>query len=203
MANTDAPMGFRPVMHQNGQPYNGAANLYMATSGAAMFIGDAVLITGQSNAAEIDGNPPGSVPIVNSAATANTDSISGVVVGVVPRSANDEPYRPASKTNRLVWVADAADLLFEAQADGTLTQDDVGNATVLVTTHSGSTVTGRSGQEISATTATQGTFRIERLVPKADNDLASANSKVWVSVRRHTSGTRGAATTAGYGIGVA
>ena len=80
----DTPMGFRPVMHRNGAPYNGSCNLYLATSGAAMFPGDAVLITGQSNAAEFQGYPPGSIPIVNAAGTTNTDSISGVVVGVVP-----------------------------------------------------------------------------------------------------------------------
>ena len=203
MANTDAPFGFRPVMHRGGAPYNGAANLYMATSGAAIFLGDPVLITGQSNSAEQDGNPPGSVPIVNVVGTTDTSAISGVVVGVVPASADSTVYRPATKANRLLWVCDDPDVLFEVQADGTLTQDDVGNAAVMVTTHSGSTVTGRSGSEISATLATQGVYVLERLVPKADNDLASANSKAIVSVRKHTRSHSGGRGIAGLGVGIA
>src|SRR3990167_9732546 len=186
MANTDAPFGFRPVMHRGGAPYNGAANLYMATSGSAMYLGDPVRITGQSNSTEQEGNPPGSVPIVTLAGTANTDGITGVIVGVVPTDATSTTYRPATKANRLLWVMDDPNVLLEVQADGTLSQEDVGNAAVMVNTHAGSTVTGRSGAEISATLATQGVYVLERLVPKADNDHASANSKGIVSIRRHT-----------------
>ena len=198
----DTPMGFRPVMHRGGAPYNGAVNLYMATSGAAIYLGDAVLITGQSNATEIEGMVPGSVPIVNVPGTTDTSKISGIVVGVVPSDATSTPYRPATKANRLLWVMDDPNVLLEVQVDGTVTQDDVGNATSLITTHAGSTVTGRSGQEVSATTATQGVFVIERLVPKPDNDLASANSKVLVSVRKHTRNQTGGGV-ANLGLGIA
>ena len=201
MANTDAPFGFRPVMHRGGAPFSGGVNLYMATSGSAMYLGDAVFITGQSNSAEQDGNPPGSVPIVTLAATTNTVPISGIIVGVVPASADSTVYRPATKANRLLWVMDDPNVLLEVQCDTTVTQEDIGNACSLVTTHAGSTVTGLSGEEVG-TIATQGQFVIERLVPKADNDLASANSKVLVSVRRHTKGMMGAQTS-GFGIGIA
>ena len=34
MANTDAPFGFRPVMHRGGAPYNGAANMYALDTAA-------------------------------------------------------------------------------------------------------------------------------------------------------------------------
>ena len=203
MANTDAPFGFRPVMHRSGAPYSGAANLYMATSGSAMFLGDPVFITGQSNSTEQDGNPPGSVPIVTLAGTANTDKITGVIVGVVPTDATSTTYRPATKANRLLWVCDDPDVLFMVQADGTLTQDDVGNAAVMIQTHTGSTVTGLSGSEISSTLATQGVYVLERLVPSPDNDLASANSKCIVSVRKHTRVHSAANSVAGFGLGIA
>ena len=201
MANADASFGFRPVMHRSGAPYNGAANLYMATNGTAMYVGDAIFITGQSNATEIEGNPPGSVPIITQAATTNTTPISGVVVGIVPTSRASTTYRAASKVNTLVWVCDDPNVQFEVQCDTTVTQEDIGNACSLVTTNSGSTVTGRSGQEVG-TIATQGQFVIERLVPKANNDLASANSVVLVTCRRHTKGTMGAQTS-GFGVGIA
>src|SRR3990167_9539431 len=98
---------------------------------------------------------------------------------------------------------DDPNVLLEVQADSTLSQEDVGNAAVMVNTHAGSTVTGRSGAEISATLATQGVYVLERLVPKADNDLASANSKGIVSIRRHTRNPSGGRAIAGLGVGIA
>lgn len=203
MANTDAPFGFRPVMHMSGQPYNGAVNLYLATCGTSLFIGDPVLITGESNSTEINGMPPGSIPIVNVVGTTNTSAISGVIMGVVADTHLSSTHYAGTKTPTAVWVCDDPSVMFEVQADGTLTQDDVGNAAVVVTTHIGSTVTGRSGYEISATLATQGVFVLERLVPRADNDLASANSKGLVTVRKHTRGPSGGRGIAGLGVGIA
>lgn len=202
MANVDTPFGFRPVMHKNGQPYNGSANLYMATSGTSMFIGDPVLITGQSNTTEIDGMDPGTVPIVNVAGTTDTSAISGVVVGAVPTDQTSTTYYQGNKTARLLWVCDSEDVLFEVQADAAITQEDIGNATVLVNTHAGSTVTGKSGAEVDADTATQGVFVVERVVPRADNELATANPKVWVSVRKHTKNPSGGRVS-GLGVGIA
>ncbi len=203
MANTDASFGFRPAMMGGSAPYNGAVNLYMATSGSSAFIGDAVLITGESNATEIDGNDPGTVPIVNIPGTNDTSAISGIVVGVVPQQATSTAHYAGGKVNTLLWVLDDPRVILEVQADGTLGQDDVGMATSLVTTNTGSTVTSRSGSEVSATTATQGVFVIERLVPRADNDLATANSKVWVSVRKHTRNQSGGRGISGLGLGIA
>ncbi len=203
MANTDASFGFRPAMGGGSAHYNGGVNLYMATNGTNTFIGDAVLITGESNATEIDGFDPGTVPIITQAGTNDTSAISGVVVGVVPVQATSTVHYAGGKTNTLIWVMDDPLTLLEVQADGTLGQDDVGMATNLVTTNSGSTVTGRSGQEVNATTATQGVFVVERLVPRADNDLSTANSKVWVSVRKHTRNQSGGRGISGLGLGIA
>jgi len=202
MANSDSPFGFRPVMHKSGAPYNGSVNLYMATCGTSLFPGDPVLITGESNATEIDGNGPGTVPIVNVVGTNDTSAISGVINSVVPTTNQSALYYAGTKTNTLVWVCDDPDVLFEVQADAALTQDDVGMATKLLNTHAGSTNTGRSGAEVDATVATQGVFVVERLVPRADNELATANPKVWVSVRKHTKNASGARVSA-LGVGIA
>ena len=173
----------------------------MATSGTSLFIGDPVIVTGESNASEIDGNGPGTVPIVNLQATTNDAPISGIVVGVVPTNAQSTTYYAGDKVARLLWVCDDPDVLFEVQVDNTLTQDDVGMATSKLDTQGGSTVTGRSGAEVDATVATQGQYVIERLVPRADNELATTWPKVWVSARRHTRGLRGANVTT-FGIGI-
>jgi len=54
MANIDAPFGLRPLRHRNGAPYNGAVNpYYIAGDVAALFIGDPVVKTGESNTAAI------------------------------------------------------------------------------------------------------------------------------------------------------
>ena len=203
MANTDASFGFRPAMGGGSAHYNGGVNLYMATNGTATFIGDAVFITGESNATAIDGNDPGTVPIITNAGTNDTSSISGIVVGVVPSQATSLPHYAGGKVNTLLWVMDDPTVVLEVQADGALTQDDVGMATSLVLTNTGSTVTSRSGAEVSATTATQGVFVIERLVPRADNELASANSKVWVTARKHTRNSSAARIVSGFGLGIA
>ena len=50
MANSDAPSGFKPVKHLNGNPWNGKVNVYYipATDGTATFIGDAVKSAGSA-----------------------------------------------------------------------------------------------------------------------------------------------------------
>ena len=76
--------------------------------------------------------------------------ITGVVVGVKPVTDNSLPYRAAS-TQRVLYVCDDPDVLFEIQevSGGTaLTANDLGlNADFVV--GSGSTVTGYSGVELN------------------------------------------------------
>lgn len=192
MANVDAPFGLRPVMHKSGAPYNASPRPYYVPAGdaTALFIGDPVIIVGDSNDNEILGFPPGSLSEVTRATVGDTNAITGVIVGVHPDTRDSLTYRAAS-TERVVYVADDPDLMFEIQADGTLTADSVGLNAVLIATHSGSTTTGLSGMELDTTSdvpaadATNQLY-IQSLKPAIDNDLASANSVALVTIINHT-----------------
>lgn len=192
MANADAPFGLRPVMHKSGAPYNGAARAYYIpdTDSTAVFIGDPVIIVGDSNDNEIKGYPPGSLSEVTRATVGDANAITGVVVAVLPDTRESLVYRAAS-TERILMVADDPDLIFEIQADGTLTADSIGLNAVLIATNSGSTATGRSGLELDTTSDVPAAdasnqLYIVGLKPVVKNDLASANSVALVTIINHT-----------------
>ena len=183
MANADTPFGLRPVRYVSGAPYNGAVNTYStaAGDGTAIFIGDPVTLSGTSQTIG------GSVYLdVDQAATG--DIVVGVVVGVVPVTADSLIYRAAS-TQRLLLVADDPGLLFEIQevSGGTaLTANDAGlNANFVV--GSGSTANGLSGVELNnsgeATTATLD-LNIAGPVNRADNAIGE-HCKWLVKINRH------------------
>lgn len=182
MPNSDTPMGLRPYSHRNGAPYNGAARVYSSASGdaTAIFIGDPVKLSGTSQV--INGI---TYSDVDQAATG--DVIQGVVVGVLPETADSLTYRAASTVRRLL-VADDPDLLFEIQevSGGTaLVADAIGlNANFVV--GSGSTVTGLSGVELNnATEATTNTLDLQiiGLVPRDDNAVGE-HAKWLVRINR-------------------
>lgn len=198
MANTDAPFGLRPIKHRNGAPYNGAANPYYVASSyaTALFIGDPVTrVAGGSNAAELDtpgGNfPIGTLPTVEKATAGDGNAITGVIVGFGPDpDALSRTYNPAS-TERLVYVADDPDLVFEIQADGAISATQVGLNAVLIYTNSGSTTTGLSGAELDTTSDAPAAdasnqLKIQRVVNRVDNEAGSANTKVEVMINAHT-----------------
>ena len=104
MANADAPFGLRPVRYLSGAPYNGATNKYHVASGdsTATYVGALVRKTGGADAdgfATVTANVSSGNPVV------------GVVVGVMPVTADSLKYRAAS-TERFVFVADDPTLLF-------------------------------------------------------------------------------------------
>lgn len=184
MPNVSRVWGLRPVKHLNGSPYNGQFNLYFvpASDATAMFAGDLVKLAGSASS-------DGYATVAQSAA--GNPSI-GVVVGFVVDPANlntPSQYRAAS-TARYAMVADATDIVYEVQEDavgGTLAAADVGlNADVVV--GAGSTTTGQSGMQLDtstkATTATL-VLKILGFVNRPDNEIGSANAKVWVTINNH------------------
>jgi hypothetical protein len=183
MANPNIKNGLVPVRYVSGAPYNGAFNAYSvaAGDGTALFIGDPVLLAGT-------GQTINGVMYQDVVRAATTDVITGVVVGVQPVTSSSLPYRAAS-TQRVVYVADDPNLLFEIQETngGTpFTLNDVGlNASMNV--GAGSTTTGLSGVEIdNATEATTNTLALKIVAPVNRPDNAIGNNCKWlVRINRH------------------
>jgi hypothetical protein len=199
MANTVRVNGFRPVKHLNGSPYNGQTNIYFAAG--TMYVGDLVKLSGTSD-------PSGSAPsiVVSTAAgdTATGDASVGVVVGKVVTKldpvtgklstgsmALDTPQAIAA--NDYVLVADADDILFEAQEDavgGAMAITDVGQNVNFVD-GGGSSTTGASGMQVDTSTKA-GTanlvLKIRGFVNRPDNEVGVANAKVLVSINKHQLG---------------
>lgn len=178
MANVNRANGARPVKHISGAPYNGQVNVYECNTGNAVFIGDFVKSGGTASAA--------GVPTAVIAAAG--DTLRGVVVGVVPETADSLIYR-ASGTTRQLLVCDDPDVVFEIQADNggaVLALIDIGeNADILVT--GGSTSTGQSATELDSSThvTTTAQLRILGFVQRPDNEVAANYARVLVKINEH------------------
>lgn len=186
MANTSRVNGLRPVKHLNGSPYNGQTNKYSALSSdsSVIMVGDLVQLDSTDSA------NTGVYPAVKRLAAG--DSTAANVVGVVqgfsidPTNLNTPQYRAAS-TSRVVFVADAPDIIFEIQEDaagGALATTSIGlNAAVDLT--AGSTTTGSSGMQLDTSTAATTSalpLKIVGFSDKEDNEAGSSNAKVLVTV---------------------
>lgn len=193
MAYPDAPFGFRPIRHRNGAPYNGAARAYWVdgSDSTALFIGDPVVLDGTANTSElkvIGGTfPPGTLAGVTRATAGATNRVTGVVVGVMPVHRDSPAYRPAS-TECVVLVADDPDLVFEVQADDAVAIANVGQNTNILFTHAGSTLTGRSGAEVDATTAADATYQCQvvAVINDPKNEGNAAGNRLEVFFALHT-----------------
>jgi len=202
MANADTPFGLKPVRHKSGAPYNGAAKPYYIKGdyATALFVGDPVVKTGTANTAAV--SVPGAgkfgigtLPEINKTAVGDVDGdtkrITGVIVGfaALPGDLNKN-YNPAS-TERVAFVADDPDLVFEIQADGAVPAASIGLNAVLIATHSGSTVTGLSGIELDTTSDSPAADASNQLtivgaVNREDNDTTIPHAKVLVTINAHT-----------------
>lgn len=197
MANADTPFGLRPIRHRNGAAYNGAVNPYYLPSsyGTAMYIGDPVIKTGTSNTAAVTAGSAkyaiGTLPEINKATAGDGNRITGVIVGFSALPTNlAAQYNPAS-TERVAWVCDDPDVIFEIQADGAIPAASIGLNAVLIYTHSGSTTTGLSGAELDTTSDAPAAdasnqLLIVRAVNREDNDTTLTHAKVEVLINQHT-----------------
>lgn len=188
MANNDTPRGLKPVRYQGGAAYTGAATRYYipATDTTASYIGGLVKMAGSADSrgvASVTGN------------ITTGDVVVGVVVGFDPSNGagadgRDSTIYRAASTERYVYVADDPNLLFSVQDDAgaTLTAANVGNLADLTGLTSGSTTTGLSSIEISATTATTGAgdedVLIVGLVDSPENSIGD-NAEWLVRLNNH------------------
>lgn len=163
MANVDNPFGFRPVKHLNGSEYNGQVNLYaIGASEAALFVGDLVYLNGTANT--------NGVPTVTRAPAGVTDALLGAIVSFPADRDNPGRTNHPASTAGTVLVADATDIIYEAQAT-TVAVTDISNIADITAT-AGSTTTGNSAMEVDgATYGTGAQVRVLRLKNVEDNAI--------------------------------
>ena len=169
MANVDAPCGFQPWRHMSGGVIR--ANGYKITSAYAanIFSGDAVVATSGYLAV----------------ATASSAGLLGIFAGCQYRASDGSivysPYWPTTTAtlgseDAVGFVYDDPNIIYRAQ-----TSDDVAfvlathNMTLcdLVSTHTGSTVTGQSKQELLVGTTGDEQFLLLQMVDEPGNAVGN------------------------------
>lgn len=196
MSSVSRLNGFTPVKHTNGSPYNGQVNTYFTSTGdsSVIMVGDLVKLQGNGRAAS-------GVPTITRCAAG--DIPVGVVVGmgftgvgdaqnIPPVTVLDVPgatYRAAS-TNRYILVADAPDLVLQAQllTATTFSTADIG-LNVSYDTAAGNTASGSSGMSVDMSTVTTTNTIPLKLVgfPNTPNNvLGDTYLNVYVEFNTHS-----------------
>ena len=151
MANPDAPFGFKVVKSRTGNASN-MLNEYVIASGygTSMYTGDAVKLDGSG---QVNIGAAGAKLVGIFQGCRYTDATGSRVF---------RPYWPASTvaTDAVALVADDPSLILEVQSDGSMTNADIGQLVDLDTSQSGSTSTGMSKMQTSATGGSENQFRI-------------------------------------------
>ena len=196
MANVDAPFGFRPVGELGSNIQNGGTTKYRIADNqaGAIYKGDIVLVGDGSDAGT--GVTP-AAGYIGPVAAGNICSV-GVFNGcfyIDPTSKKPtwSNYYPGSINITVgtidAFVYDDPNMLFEAQASGTLTYATVVNNNIDILYGAGSTVNGQSKTELaSAITASGATDMLVVIGISEDpenNDAASANSNWIVRFNEH------------------
>jgi len=180
MASSAAPYGLKPLNLIGGQPYAGSTRQIKIASGYGtnIFNGTVVAIVAG-----------GTIEIVTTNGDDSTTFPAGTVgvfVGCTYTDPNSKQklfsqYWPASTvaSDAMAYVVDDPDCLFQVQADGAVTQADLGQNVHLAevqSTSTGSTTTGNSDIAVSATTAATATwaFRIVDFVDAPGSSIGDA-----------------------------
>lgn len=204
MANTSRINGFKPVKHLTGAPYNGQANIYEVPAGETVpvFVGDLV----QLSNSDATGGFPAVEAVVGASAQVAAVPVVGAVVGIINAKldpvngdmtsgsiALDTPVFRAASTKQYVLVADAPDLIFEAEADAAVAYATVGlNADIGASAHTNPLLTGASPMYVYSTTAPSASatrpLQIVGIVKRPDNEANAAFNKVLVKITTHAYG---------------
>ena len=181
MATTATPYGLKAVNHIGGTPYAGSTRLLPIASGYAtnIYNGSVVLIDGTA----------GTVQIVTDLGN-NADAFPAGVIGVFVGCTYTDPnlgtvvFRNNWPTGTVAsdaqaYIVDDPDVIFMAQADGAVTQADLGqntNFAAVQSTTTGDTTNGNSNSAVSSTTATTATiaFRIVDFVDSPTSTVGDA-----------------------------
>jgi len=180
MATTASPYGLKAVNHIGGTPYAGSTRLLPIASGYAtnIYNGSVVAIVAA-----------GTVEIVTDLGN-NADAFPAGVIGVFVGCTYTDPnlgtvvFRQNWPTGTVAddaqaYIVDDPDVIFMAQADGAVTQADLGqntNFAAVQATDTGDTTTGNSNSAVSSTTATTATiaFRIVDFVDSPTSTVGDA-----------------------------
>jgi hypothetical protein len=180
MATTASPYGLKAVNHIGGTPYAGSTRLLPIASGYAtnIYNGSVVAIVAA-----------GTVEIVTDLGN-NADAFPAGVVGVFVGCTYTDPnlgtvvFRNNWPTGTVAddaqaYIVDDPDVIFMAQADGAVTQADLGqntNFAAVQSTTTGDTTNGNSSSAVSSTTATTATiaFRIVDFVDSPTSTVGDA-----------------------------
>ena len=148
MANLDAPRGFTPVRHLHGGTIRYEGGFTIASAyGTAMYSGDLVSMAATRANKDIELTADGAAEIIGVFAGCQYTAADGSVVWS-PYWAAATATLGSADAEAFVY-ADPA-IVYEAQSDGTLAVTSAGLFADMVSTHAGSAVTGRSGEEIQA-----------------------------------------------------
>ena len=180
MATTASPYGLKAVNHIGGTPYAGSTRLLPIASGYAVNIynGSVVAIVAA-----------GTVEIVTDLGN-NADAFPAGVIGVFVGVTYTDPnlgtvvFRQNWPTGTVAddaqaYIIDDPDVVFMAQANGAVTQADLGqntNFAAVQSTTTGDTTNGNSNSAVSSTTATTATiaFRIVDFVDSPTSTVGDA-----------------------------
>jgi len=190
MANANRPFGLVPVAHLDGSPFNGKTTMYLFSGTNAVYLGDPVKHGGSSASAGVfvNGVNCEGMPVADRAAAG--DALLGVVVAFSPlQSDTSVVYKAADGVDRIGYVVDAPDVVFEVQADNggaAYAAGDIGENADMITWTAGNTVTGISAIELDSSDHKTATAQLRtlRLAPRADNAFGDY-AKLWVVINEH------------------
>jgi len=190
MANNDNRFGLQP--YDSGGDIIPSSYPYFIpdTDSTKMFVGDpiTIIVGGNTVATGLTRQrQPGSLQNIVKSTAGATNRITGSIIGweFVDDSGRLIPnhFRPAS-TNAVALVCNNPEYLYRIQADGVVSDSDIGKNADLVFTHAGNEITGLSGAELSVSSIGTGATKqltIVGIIPGSDNDLG-ANAELIVKI---------------------
>ena len=187
MSATSAPRGLKPIGLLGGMPFAGSTREFLIKSGyaTAIFNGDVVGLADTANSTD-DGY------LVREAVASEVNPI-GVFLGCSYTDPNTgqltfNQYYPGSIAASDIKAVVSANpfTLYEVQADGAIAQTQLGMTADLVQTQAGSTVTGNSGIQLDASTASVGgeCWKIVDFVERVGSTIGDAKTDVVVMMNQ-------------------
>lgn len=183
MSATNAPYGILPVFHPSGliRPEALQGNLLAAGYGTNLFKGTPLLLATDGTMAILSGTGVDLYGVF--AGVEYQDAGSGRPVASNKWVANTA-YVPGTMT-MYVWAD--PDIIFEAQADGSVAETARGDQVNVTNIGAGSTLTGLSQATVSATpvgAGVQGQFRVHNASPRPGNAWGDAFTVLQLSIAR-------------------